>query len=165
MTGTEQVKAYLTAQLKQAGIQTVQAWERRRIPQLNAPAAVVGVEETRSSSAALWAYLGLTQEENAAVGKERYGRRLELSLCVDFYAPRAQAQKLEACCEVLETLCFSPLAAFLHISGVRRGEIRADRISGYLQCRCTAACTAYLTATRDEDSAELTDFILKGVLQ
>ena len=66
MTGTEQVKAYLAAQLKQAGIQTVQAWERRRIPQLNAPAAVVGVEETRSSSAALWAYLGLTQEENAA---------------------------------------------------------------------------------------------------
>lgn len=92
MTGTEQVKAYLTAQLKQAGIQTVQAWERCRIPQLSTPAAVVGVEETRSSSAALWAYLGLTQEENAAAEKERYGRRLELSLCVDFYAPRAQAQ-------------------------------------------------------------------------
>ena len=31
--------------------------------------------------------------------------------------------------------------------------------------RGTARCTAYFVATADEDSAVLTDFILKGVMQ
>ena len=40
-----------------------------------------------------------------------------------------------------------------------------DEEYGMFVRRGTARCTAYFVATADEDSAVLTDFILKGVMQ
>ena len=149
MKGCKQVRSLLAQKLTAAGLPVVTAWVRTKIPQLTTAAAVLGVQ---------W---------DAAQGcpVERYGKKLQLTLYVDLYAPRGAAETIEQAWETLETALLEPLAEGLRIETVHRGETAADNASGYLKCRCTARCTACFTAVRAEEGAALTDFTLKGVLQ
>ena len=165
MTGCEQVRGLLTQKLETSGIPVVTAWTRGKLPQLTSAAAVLGVKETQSDDAALWNYLGEQWDETQGCCVERYGRKLRLTLYVDFYAPKGAAEEIESGWEKLEEVLLTPLAEGLRMETVQRGETAADSASGYLKCRCTAQCTAYFTAVRTEESAVLTDFTLKGVLQ
>ena len=162
--GLTLVRRYLAQRLKEAGIPTVQAWERARLPALEGCAAVLGVEESESAGAALWDYLGLALDETGGQTVERYGRRLTLQLSIDLYAPRDRAPACEEALERLEELLMEPLCAGLRVEKLRRGEMQFDSASGYLKCRATAQCTAYFTASRAEEGATLTDFELKGVV-
>ena len=164
MTGAEQVRAALAQKLEEAGITTVAAWERMKIPQLTGTAAVLGVQETESDSAALWNYLGEQWDDENGAPVERYGRKLRLALYIDFYAPKVAAGEIEKCCQTLEEILISDFTECIRTDSVQRGEISYDSISGYLKCRCTVSCAAYFTATRVEEGALLTDFTLKGVL-
>ncbi len=165
MTACEQVRELLAQKLETSGVPVVTAWTRGKLPQLTVAAAVLGVQETQSDDAALWNYLGEQWDEAQGGCVERYGRRLRLTLYVDFYAPKGAAAEIESGCEKLEEVFLTPLAEGLRMETVQRGETMADNASGYLKCRCTAQCTAYFTAVRKEESAVLTDFTLKGVLQ
>ena len=126
---------------------------------------MLGVQETQSGDAALWQYLGEQWDAAQGCPVERYGKKLQLTLYVDLYAPRGAAETIEQAWETLETALLEPLAEGLRIETVQRGETAADNASGYLKCRCTARCTACFTAVRAEEGAALTDFTLKGVLQ
>ena len=165
MTGCEQVRTILKQRLEKVGIPVADAWTRKKLPQLSAAAAVLGVKETQSDDAALWNYLGEQWDEDRGCSVERYGRKLRLTLYADLYAPGGAAAKIEDAWEKLEEILFSPVAEGLRAGTVQRGEITADPVSGYLKCRCTAECTAWFTAVRAEEGAMLTDFTLKGVLQ
>ena len=165
MTGCEQVRTLLAQRLEAAGIRVATAWTREKLPQLTTAAAVLGVQETRSGDAALWNYLGEQWDETQSCCVERYGRKLRLTLYVDFYAPKGAAAEIESGWEKLEEALLAPLAEGLRMETVQRGETAADSASGYLKCRCTAQCTAYFTAVRTDEGAVLTDFTLKGVLQ
>ena len=162
--GLTLVRRYLAKRLEDAGIPTVQAWEKVTLPALTACAAVLGVEESESAPAALWDYLGLALEEESGQTVERYGRRLALRISIDLYAPRNQAPACEEALERLEELLLEQLCAGLRVEKLQRGEMRFDSASGYLKCRCSAHCTAYFTASRADEAATLTDFELKGVV-
>lgn len=164
MTAMQQVLAALSAALEEQGVKTVTAWTRAKIPQLSGAAAVLGVQETESGAAALWNYLGEKWDAARGCMAERYGKRLRLTLCADIYAPKGQMEAIEDCCGALEEVLSSPLLG-LHAERVHRGEVGYDSAGGYLKCRCTVSCTAYFTATRTDESAEVTNFTLKGVLQ
>lgn len=165
MNGFAQIKTLLADKLRGAGVTTVEAWSRKLLPRLSGAAAVLGFAETESGDAALWNYLGEAWDETLGCPVERYGRRVKVTLFADLYAPMDGAALLDAACGALETLALTPLVKGLRLEAVRRGEVYADSVSGYLKCRCTAVCTAYFTASRTEEGAELTDFTLKGVLQ
>ena len=75
-----------------------------------------------------------------------------------------QAEAIDDLFCQMETLCFTRQGG-LRFSQLQRGETAADSASGYLKCRCTLLCTAYILASRREEDAMLTDFILKGVVQ
>ncbi len=165
MNGMEQVKAALSEKIAAAGITTVDAWSRGRLPQLEKAVAVLGIRESESGSVAMWNYLGDVWDETLGHPVERYGRHLHLTLFADFYAPKGCADEIQTGCETLEEIFLSPLAEGIQGNSVQRGELHYDRTSGYLKCRCTVTCLAYFTATRTEEGALLTDFILKGVLQ
>ena len=165
MNGIEQVKNALAKKLAEGGITAVDAWSRRGLPQLEKAVAVLGIQETESDTASMWNYLGDVWDETLGHPVERYGRRLQLKLFVDFYAPKGCAKDIEAGCERLEELFLTPLVEGIQGNSVQRGELSYDRTSGYLKCRCTVMCLAYFTATRAEENALLTDFTLKGVLQ
>mgnify|MGYP004515645993 FL=1 len=165
MTGCEQVRTLLAQKLEEADIPAATAWVRGKMPWLKGAAAVLGVQETRSGAAALWNYLGEQWDTARACPVERYGCRVQLTVFVDLYAPKGAAEEIENACEVLEGLLLTPLAEGLRVESVQRGEIGWDAPGGYLKCRCSAACTALFTAVRTEESAELTDFTLKGMVQ
>lgn len=164
MTGASFVTASLARALTEAGLRAVQSWERLRLPELETPAAVVGVAELTGTNAALWDYLGLAALPGGGTA-ERYGRRLSLEVFVDIYAPRAAAEACGAALETVEGVLLETGAAGLRVQSLKRGALEHDRTSGYLKCRCTAAAEAYLTAARVDERAELTDFELKGVVK
>lgn len=164
MTAAEQVLAAVETALQAKQIQTVFAWHCKKLPHLEGAAVVLGVQETESDAAALWNYLGEVWDETLACVKERYGKRFHMILFADIYAPRGKAEEVETCCAALEEILISPVLG-LHAESVRRSAVDYDSASGYLKCRCSVSCTAYFTALRTEESATLTDFQLKGVLQ
>lgn len=154
----------LVEQLKEMGIAALRAWERDRLPRLEGAAAVLGIRQSRSSDAALWHYLGNSVDEATGGTVERYGKQVALELYADLYAPMGQAEAIDDLFCQMETLCFTRQGG-LRFSQLQRGETAADSASGYLKCRCTLLCTAYILASRREEDAMLTDFILKGVVQ
>lgn len=163
--GFEQVCGYFAKRLKATDIAVLREWQRRSLARPSAPVAVIGIQQTKSEEGALWQYIG--QFPNASNGEieERYGRRFEITLYVDFYAPPNMAGQLQKCCERLEEIFLSPSPDALCPMSVQRGEITADSDVGALKCRCTLLCGAYYTAAADEDSMLLRDFTLKGVVK
>lgn len=164
MSGIELVRKALAERITDAGIPVVQAWERARLPALSGVAAVIGVEETTSSDAGQWNYLGMSYDATQDQTMERYGRKLQLQLYIDLYAPKDQAEACGQSIEKLEELLLDPLYAGVRAQTVHCDALGVDSASGYLKCRCSAACTAYFTASRIDESAMLTDFELKGVV-
>ena len=164
MNTTEQVIRALVQGLKTAGLPAVAAWQRDKLPALQEAAAVVGIERTESEPTAFSEYLGTAYDAAKDCFVERFGRRLNLTLYVDLYAPRESAAALEAGWNRLEEMLLSPLAG-LRMRSVRRGSIEYDRRSAYLKCRCMLSCTAFFTAERSEEGALLQDFILKGMVE
>lgn len=164
MKGTDQVRGQLIARLKDAGICVVGAWERGKLPRPARPVAVVGIQETQTGDAALWQYLGVSHGEDG-MEQERYGRRIRLTVFVDFYAMRTQADALEHCLNTLDAALLSVNPVSLRFTESKRGEIQYDQASDTLTCRCTLGCSAYFTAIREEDSSPFTEFTLKGVIQ
>ena len=165
MSVFEELTADMTARLQEAGITALPAWEREKLPEIREVTAVLGVRQSQSSGAAFWNYLGQAWDETAGGPVERYGTQMELTLYADLYAPRGQAEQIDAAFEKMETLVFASAGGGLRLHTLRRGETEADRVSGYLKCRCTMEGTAFITAARREEGALLTDFTLKGVVQ
>lgn len=165
MNGFAQIRTLLEEWMRQRGVPTLAEWTRKSVPELTEPAAVVGISESQSGSAAFWNYLGTQWDEERGCAVERYGKTVHLTLYVDFYAPAGKAAALEQAVQILEELFLEQRGSGLCFSSVRREAIQSDGASGYLKSRCTVECTACFTAARSEDGAALTDFILKGVLQ
>ena len=165
MNGFAQIRDPLAARLEEQGIPALAEWTRGKIPALSGVAAVTGIRESESGPAAFWNYLGTRWDEEKGCAVERYGRTVELTLFVDLYAPKGQAAALEEALRTLEELILEQGGSGVSFHALRRGAIEHDGASGYLKSRCTVGCRACFTATRTEEGAPLTDFILKGVLQ
>lgn len=165
MNGFAQIRALLEQYLTERGVTVLAEWTRKTVPELTGVAAVVGIRESQSGSAAFWNYLGTQWDESRGCEVERYGKTVHLALYVDFYAPAGQAAKLEEAMLTMEELFLEQRGSGLCFSAVHRGAMESDGASGYLKSRCMVDCAACFTATRSEEGAALTDFILKGVLQ
>ena len=77
---------------------------------------------------------------------------------------RLKAAGLDAAEAVSEAL-LDGLADGLTLDELSWEKTEWDEEYGMFVRRGTARCTAYFVATADEESAVLTDFILKGVMQ
>ena len=81
---------------------------------------------------------------------------------------RAAAQGARGCeqtAEAVSEVLLDGLADGLTLDELSWEKTEWDEEYGMFVRRGTARCTAHFVATADEDSAVLTDFILKGVMQ
>lgn len=97
---------------------------------------------------------------------EVYGRKLKMAASLDVYAPRRKgARGCEQTAEAVSEALLDGLADGLTLDELSWEKTEWDEEYGMFVRRGTARCTAYFVATADEESAVLTDFILKGVMQ
>ena len=162
MTGLNQVRTAVIQTLRSAGLAAVAAYDGA-VRQYGGAVAAVDVAEASGKPAALGSYLGQEYDPEKGTVVERYGRTLEVVLSLDIRAP--SAADCEAGCETAaEALLSGGLP-----SGLRLGEqsweaVSWDKANQMFLRKGRAAGRAFFTATAEEDSGVLLDFILKGVL-
>jgi len=89
-----------------------------------------------------------------------------MAASLDVYAPRRKgARGCEQTAEAVSEVLLDGLADGLTLDELSWEKTEWDEEYGMFVRRGTARCTAYFVATADEESAVLTDFILKGVMQ
>ena len=145
MTAAGQVRSEIVSRLKAAGLDAAEAYEDERFRERSGSVVAVGAKQAELAHAGLMNYLG-----------ERY----------DVYAPRRKgARGCEQTAEAVSEALLDGLADGLTLDELSWEKTEWDEEYGMFVRRGTARCTAYFVATADEESAVLTDFILKGVMQ
>lgn len=125
----------------------------------------VSAESCKSISAGMGEYLGLCRTES---GQEReiFGKRLEMELGLEIFAPFSMdkgADKCLSCGERLRQVLFAPTPE-MKLTEMSFGAVEADNELGAFRSMCKLKGIAFFVAESGEDNAEFLDFVLKGRL-
>lgn len=155
-----------SAWLKAAGLDAAEAYEDERFRERSGSVVAVGAKQAELAHAGLMNYLGEQYDAESGRTVEVYGRKLKMAASLDVYAPRRKgARGCEQTAEAVSEALLDGLADGLTLDELSWEKTEWDEEYGMFVRRGTARCTAYFVATADEESAVLTDFILKGVMQ
>ena len=166
MTAAGQVRGEIVGVLRRAGLDAAPAYEEEFFRERSEPVIAVGAKQTELTEAGLMHYLGEQYDAESGRVVEVYGRKLKMAVTLDAYAPRRKGAR--GCERTAEAASEALLAG--RIDGLTPVALDWERTEwdkeyGMFVRRGTAHCTAYFVATADEESAVLTEFILKGVMQ
>ena len=166
MNGLEQVKASLAATLNQAGIAAVTEYGPKTLKRYHGAVVTIGLRRGESRQVGLCDYLGEQEEQETGVRREVYGRRLDITLSLDTWAGREiGAAACQCALEQIHDVLLTDLPAGIRPGDMTWEEVRWNQTADMFQQQGTLQCSAYLTATTQEESGMLSDFILKGVLE
>ena len=161
-----QVRSEIVSRLKAAGLDAAEAYEDERFRERSGSVVAVGAKQAELAHAGLMNYLGEQYDAESGRTVEVYGRKLKMAASLDVYAPRRKgARGCEQTAEAVSEALLDGLADGLTLDELSWEKTEWDEEYGMFVRRGTARCTAYFVATADEESAVLTDFILKGVMQ
>ena len=161
MTAAGQVRSEIVSRLKAAGLDAAEAYEDERFRERSGSVVAVGAKQAELAN-----YLGEQYDAESGRTVEVYGRKLKMAASLDVYAPRRKgARGCEQTAEAVSEALLDGLADGLTLDELSWEKTEWDEEYGMFVRRGTARCTAYFVATADEESAVLTDFILKGVMQ
>lgn len=152
--------------LVDANIQAVESFGSSPLDRRSGPVVCVGLQETKWQDAGFAQYLGLHRADDGSE-RETYAMRCDVVLSLSVYAPMNSDNAARAC-----TVCFDSAVEVLRSLG---GGLRLCRFSSsaavpdtktdMFHCSGTAEGSAFLTAERNDDGTEFTDFVLKGVIR
>lgn len=129
---------------------------------MTAPAVVVTVRSCEAAQGGFAYYLGERYNEETARWEELYGRRLELELGLDVYAPEQSGQgQVQGLLEKLTAALTLEQPEGLRVEKLVCGELVWDQKQRRLHQEVTAKCTAWLCAAAPEETVFL-DFELRG---
>lgn len=162
MKGLEELREATAAFLRGKGVPAVTAWENAPRVRRNGAVAVVSLRGCRGGPAGLQDYLGERFDPTTGRWEELYGKRAELTLGLDIYAPERLG---ESGCTALFAKLSEALAdggpeglAVLRLSCGETGFVERE---GLFRCRGEAVCQVYLYASADENGV-FTDFRIRG---
>ena len=166
MTSAGQVRTAIVGRLREAQLDAAEAYEDERFRERSEPVIAVGAKQTELEQSGLMNYLGEQYDAESGCMVEVYGRRLKMTVALDVYAPRRRgARGCEQTAEAAAEALLEALPSGLQLDELCWDATEWDEEYGMFVRRGTARCTAYFVAQADEQSAVLTDFILKGVMQ
>jgi hypothetical protein len=158
-----QVQQAVIRALKDAGVETIEAYPDSRAKAYTGAVATVAVGTVEGKTMGFCNYLGEVYDDAVGTVRELYGKQLEGSIAVDIRADRAAdcesgSQKVS---EVM--MCGLP-------SGIRPGELcweamTWEKATGMFLRKGSLQCQSVFVAQSQEDGELFLDFILKGVRQ
>lgn len=162
MKGLEQVREEVAAFLRSAGVDAVTAWNDEDRVRRKAPVVAVSLRGVRGGPAGLADYLGEWLDPETGTWEELYGKRAQLTLGLDIYAPESSG---EAGCAAAFAKLSEALAggrpAELKLEELSCGETGFDRAAGLFRCPAQMTCRVFLYARKTGDGA-FTDFEVRG---
>ena len=152
---------YLTAR----GAAAMNAWTDRERERLTEPTAVVSVRKCQVGPAGFQDYLGERFDKDSGQWTELYGRKAELTLGLDLYAPE-ETEGTE-----METALFRLARALVRggpegvsIREFSCGETEHDGMARLLRRKVRAVCLVCLTG-EEEPAAAFSEFEVRGGLK
>lgn len=162
--GVDLVRQAVIERLRSQGVRAEAAYSRAWAGRYDGAVIAVGVRGCVSAPAGLGNYLGTERDERTGAEREVYGRRAEITLALDTYAPRdAGAGGCLAALERAHDALSDGVAAGLRPGKMDWGEARFDRDSGMFLQQGSLQCDAFFLAAVEAETGLLLDFRLKGV--
>ncbi len=166
MTAVKQVKRAVVKAMTDAGVTAVESYSAERFKMSKCAVTAVGVRETVIEPGGGLAYLGQRADEKTQEVREVYGRKMDLTLSMDVYAPRGLG--VDGCEEAAETAMQALMTALPEGLGLREmqlGQTEWDKATGMFRLCASARYAAYFLCERAEDETVFTDFVLKGTVK
>ena len=162
MSQTMGISAAVCRWLTERGIPAVEGWLSRPRARTEGPVVVVTVREYTAQSAGFEHYLGERYNEDTAAWEELYGRKVELTLGLDLYAPEGESEGvMQLLAQRVAGVLTLEAPEGLQVGNVTCGKIEWDENQRRLKREMNACCTAWLQAVCTEES-EFLDFELRG---
>lgn len=162
MKGLEELREATAAFLRERGMAAVTAWAPGPRARRDEAVAVVSLRSCQGGPAGLRDYLGERYDPETGRWEELFGKRAQIVLGLDVYAPRALG---ESGCAALFAKLSEALAdggpEGLAVQELSCGETRYVEDEGLFRCQAQAVCQVYLYARADE-KGEFTDFQVRG---
>lgn len=156
-----------TAALNAAGIRCFRAFPETE-EDLSAGAGVsVGIDGYKVLSAGMGDYIGMRAASDGHDETALFGRRVDLTLGLEIFAPFSGKSGSSFCTEILDRLrnALSTLPEGMKTLEMDCGEVRADENLRAYRCRCQVKCRAFLVAESEGDAPAFSDFRLKGTVK
>ena len=155
----ESVLSAVVTALGQQGLSAVAEYPRSAAELSDGTLYTVGAGSCKCISSGLGDYLGVRAGGGGESDTELYGRRLELTLCIEAFLADESA-------ETSAQTLISALPEGLRCESVQSGELRWDRELECLRREHRLQCTAFLLAeSSGGDESEFLDFKLKGTIE
>ena len=159
---TKELCSGVASWLRARDIPARTGWSGRERERIGAPFVLVSLRRCDALSGGFQEYLGELYNENTGAWEEFYGKKLELELGLDLYAPEAASEDaLQELAEKLVQALTLEQPQGLRVGEITCGGIEWDRNQRCLRQEITAKCTAWLRAVC-ADSGEFLDFELRG---
>ena len=162
MRGLNQVRQAIIDALSAAGLTAVPAFEGQA-KRYDTAVVAVDVGAVSGKPAAMGSYLGESCNPEEGTVRELYGCRLDLTLTLGVWAPRAADCEI-ACETAAQTLLTGGLPSGLRLGEQRWEGVCWDKSNKLFLRKGQVEAKGFFIAVVDEESASLIDFTLKGVL-
>ena len=161
--GLEKVSRELADHLSRRGVPAVTAFPAAPRREEARPVAVVSLRGCRAVSSGFQNYLGERFQEETGRWEERYGKRAQLTLGLDIYAPeREDGEAVQSAFDALAGVLVLGGPEGLDLQEFSCGQTAWDGESRRLKRPVEAVCTAWLCAVTDAGGV-FVDFELRGV--
>ena len=162
MNQTMGISAAVCQWLTEREIPAVEGWLSEPRNKAEGPIVVVTVREYTAQNAGFEHYLGERYNEDTASWEELYGRKVELILGLDLYAPERESEgAMQLLAERVAGALTMETPEGLQVGNVTCGKTEWDEKRRLLKRGMSACCTAWLQAVCTEEN-EFLDFELRG---
>ena len=160
----ETLRQAVAAALNAGGVNAVAAMEPEARRRWDGPVAAVSLAGVECGPGGFQHYLGAWKNPDTGLEEEVYGRKAQLTLALDLYAPRDAGEG--ACQQALARM--SEVLLTGGAGGLEVAEIAAERVEflhqdGLYRLPVRCRCAAWLIVRRDA-GGYFTDFEVKGRL-
>ena len=161
----ERIPGYMADYLSANGVAAEPAWSGRERTALAGPKAVVSVRKCQVGPAGFQDYLGERFDKDSGQWRELYGRKAELTLGLDLYAPEeTEGAELERAVFRLARALVRGGPPDVGVKELAWGETERDGKSRLLRRTVRAVCVVRLTG-EEEPSAVFSEFEVRGGLK
>lgn len=149
-------------QLRECGLNAVAAMESVRANRWREAVAAVSLSRLVCGAGGFQDYLGVMRDQSSGVEQELYGKRAELTLALDVFAPRDGGEGMcQRAAEAVAECLVCQGAAGLSALEVQAGRVEFLEKEGLYREEVSCRCTAWLVARMDDGGA-FVDFEVRG---
>ena len=162
MNEIKTVLNYIKGQIEAQGVTALFSYPAEWAKRYEKPVAVFGFKSAEAREGGLFSYIGQRYDEKSGACAEIYGKRLEYTLSLTVMSPYDAEENDSAENVMLRIISGLEGGGAVKLKGARWDRAAFDERRKMYKLCGEVMCLSFILAEKDEDSAQFTDFVLKG---